>query len=56
MLASGTKPHLAKLTVARQIAAIVLATWKSQEEYDPGRSRRAVAASRASSEGYSVSP
>ncbi len=36
-LESGTKPNLAKLTVARQIAAIVLAMWKTQEEYDPGR-------------------
>ena len=36
-LANGTKPNLAKLTVARQIAAIVLAMWKTQEEYDPGR-------------------
>ena len=45
MLANGTKPNLAKLTVARQIAAIVLAMWKSQEEYDPGRNRQAVAAS-----------
>jgi len=36
-LETGTKPNLAKLTVARQIAAIVLAMWKTQEEYDPGR-------------------
>ncbi len=36
-LENGTKPNLAKLTVARQIAAIVLAMWKTQEEYDPGR-------------------
>ncbi len=41
-LADGTKPNLAKLTVARQIAAIVLAMWKSQAEYDPGRNRHAV--------------
>ena len=37
LLENGTKPNLAKLTVARQIAAIVLAMWKTQEEYDPGR-------------------
>ena len=37
LLENGTKPNLAKLTVARQIAAIVLAMWKAQEEYDPGR-------------------
>ena len=30
-----TKPNLAKLTVARQIAAITLAVLKKQEEYDP---------------------
>ena len=36
-LENGTKPNLAKLTVARQIAAIVLAMWKTEEEYDPGR-------------------
>jgi len=31
----GTKPNLAKLTVARRIAAMVLAMWKRQEVYDP---------------------
>jgi transposase len=36
-LENGTKPNLAKLTVARQIAAIVLAMWKAEQEYDPGR-------------------
>lgn len=35
MLASGIKPNLAKLTVARRVAAIVLAMWKHQEVYDP---------------------
>ncbi len=37
MLASGIKPNLAKLTVARRIAATVLAMWKHQEVYDPQR-------------------
>lgn len=37
LLANGTKPNLAKLTVARRIAAIVLAMWKAEERYDPGR-------------------
>ena len=37
MLANGTKPNLAKLTVARQIAAIVLAMWKTEAKYDPGK-------------------
>lgn len=36
-LENGTKPNLAKLTVARQVAAIALAMWKSEKEYDPGR-------------------
>jgi len=31
----GTKPNLAKLTLARKIASISLAMWKQQEEYDP---------------------
>jgi hypothetical protein len=30
-------PALARLTLARQIAAIVLAMWKKQEVYDPAR-------------------
>jgi transposase len=36
-LENGTKPNLAKLTVARQIAAIALAMWKTREEYDSER-------------------
>jgi len=40
MLASGVKPNLAKLTVARKIAAIVYAMWKQEEEYDPKKTRR----------------
>jgi transposase len=35
LLDGGTKPNLAKLTISRQIAAIVLAVWRSQEVYDP---------------------
>jgi transposase len=34
LLAEGTNPNLAKLTVARRIAAIVLAMWKQGERYD----------------------
>jgi transposase len=37
LLAQGTKPNLAKLTVARKIAALVLAMWKHEEVYDPTR-------------------
>jgi hypothetical protein len=36
-LRAGTKPNLAKLTLARRIAAIVLSMWKHQEVYDPKR-------------------
>ena len=37
MLQSGIKPPLAKLTLARKIAAMVLSMWKHQEVYDPKR-------------------
>ena len=37
MLRSGIKPSLAKLTLARKIAATVLSMWKHQEVYDPKR-------------------
>jgi len=37
MLDSGIKPNLAKLTLARRIAAIVLSMWKHEEVYDPKR-------------------
>jgi transposase len=40
-LAAGTKPNLAKLTLARKIAATTLAMWKHQEEYDPERHHNA---------------
>jgi transposase len=36
-LAAGTKPNLAKLTLARRIAATVLSMWKHKEVYDPQR-------------------
>ena len=35
LLDGGTKPNLAKLTLARQIASIVLAVWRTKEVYDP---------------------
>lgn len=35
LLAGGTKPNLARLTIARQLAAIVLALWRTGERYDP---------------------
>lgn len=37
LLEEGTKPNLAKLTIARRIAAIVLAMYKSEEVFDPQR-------------------
>jgi transposase len=40
-VAAGTKPNLARLTLARRIAAIVLAMWKHEEAYDPSRQRLA---------------
>ena len=33
-LDGGTKPNLAKLTLARKIAATALSMWKNNEEYD----------------------
>jgi transposase len=37
LLDEGTKPSLAKLSLARMIAATVLRMWKDEEEYDPRR-------------------
>ena len=33
MVEAGTKPNLARLTIARKIAAVILAMWKSESEY-----------------------
>jgi transposase len=40
LLAGGTKPNLAKVTLARKIAAIVLSMWKAEEAYDPDKHRK----------------
>ncbi len=40
LLAGGTKPNLAKVTLARKIAAIVLALWKTEEDYAPDKHRK----------------
>jgi transposase len=40
LLDGGTKPNLAKLTIARQIASIILSMWRSGEVYDPGKLKR----------------
>ncbi|MEX1256208.1 MAG: transposase [Gemmatimonadota bacterium] len=37
LLDGGTKPNLAKLTIARQIASAVLAVWRTKEVYDSKR-------------------
>jgi hypothetical protein len=37
MLAAGTKPNLAKVTLARKLASIALAMWKHKEVYDPAK-------------------
>jgi transposase len=37
---AGMDPSLARVTLARQIAAIVLAMWKNKEDYDPSRHAR----------------
>ena len=39
LVAGETKPNLAKLTVARKIAAVFLALWKNEEVYDSKRRR-----------------
>jgi transposase len=44
LTASGTKPNLAKVTLARRIAAAVLAMWKKKEAYDPAKQCGAQAA------------
>jgi transposase len=40
LIAAGTKPNLAKLTIARKLAAIALSMWKSKETYDPTKHRK----------------
>jgi hypothetical protein len=40
LIAAGTKPNLAKLTIARQLAAIALSMWKSKEKYDSTKHRK----------------
>jgi transposase len=40
LIAAGTKPNLAKLTIARKLAAIALSMWKGKEKYDPTKHRK----------------
>jgi transposase len=37
LLARGLRPELARVTVARRIAAITLAVWKTGEAFDAGQ-------------------
>jgi transposase len=37
LLQNGMKENLARLTLARKLAAISLAVWKSKEDYDPAK-------------------
>ena len=36
LLAKGMKPSMARLTLARKMAAIVLTVWKKGAQFDPG--------------------
>ena len=40
LITAGTKPNLAKLTIARKLAAIALSMWKGKEKYDPTKHRK----------------
>lgn len=42
-LAQGMAPSLARLTIARQLAAITLAVWKRGEQFDPERMKQQAA-------------
>jgi len=43
LLQEKVKPNLAKLTIARKIAAITLAIWKNKEAYDPAKYQKKIA-------------
>jgi hypothetical protein len=43
LLAKGMKPAMARLTLARKMAAIVLTIWKKGEHFDPGELKRQAA-------------
>jgi transposase len=40
LLDEGTRPNLAKLTIARQIASILLSMWRSEEVYKPAKLKK----------------
>lgn len=37
LLAKGTSPQMARLTLARKLAAIVLTLWKKGESFNPDK-------------------
>ena len=41
LLDGGTKPNLARLTLARQIASLALSMWRSEEVYNPSKLKTA---------------
>ena len=43
LLAGGVKPPIARLTLARKIAAIALTIWKKGERFDPAQLKRQAA-------------
>jgi transposase len=43
LVEGGMKPNLAEVTLARRLAATVLAMWKHQEVYDPAKHRSNIA-------------
>ena len=43
LLAKGLRPELARVTVARKIAAVTLAVWKAGESFDAGEVRKQAA-------------
>ena len=43
LLDKGMKPAMARLTLARKMAAIVLTLWKKGERFDPGQLKRQAA-------------
>jgi transposase len=43
LIAAGKKPALARLTLARKIAAITLSVWKKGARFDPGQLKRQAA-------------
>jgi transposase len=43
LLATGMEPPMARLTLARKIAAIALTIWKKRERFDPAKLKQQAA-------------